>query len=160
MSWVRYLISGALILFVQFLLCEFVNIWPPLYIAIIPIFIILLPNELNSISLLLLSFTIGLLTDALSDGILGLNASACCAMAYFKAPIIKMVTKYYNTNQPNSKFSYLLISYIIFFIVYIILDGLHSNDYLFLLIRLAVNVVVNVVLAYTLERLWIRRLFS
>ena len=45
-SW-KYISFGFIILIAQILVSDFVNIWPMLYVAIFPIYIISLPLSLN-----------------------------------------------------------------------------------------------------------------
>lgn len=170
MNWVKHIIVAVVVLLIQLLVCEFVNIWPPIYISIAPLFIILLPLSIGRLSLMFIAFGLGLLIDILSDGIAGLNAAALTAVAYSKDIYISYLTKYesqslqidYNiTGDKFSKFVLLLIlAFATFFFFYIILDGLGSSNMLFLLIRFIINVVINVLIAYLLEKLWIRKLFS
>lgn len=170
MNWPRYIVGALLILILQLLASAFINIWPPLYIAIIPLFIILLPVQTDTYLLMFCGLAIGLLTDALSDGILGLNAAACTLLAACKNMIIRPMQRY--DIQPEAfdltsadfdtrkLITLLTFSYLVFFIAYIPLDSIGASSFLFMVFRLIINVVVNVIIAYLLERLWIRRLFS
>ncbi len=170
MQWPRYLIGGLIILILQLIACEFANFWPPLYIAVIPLFIILLPNNTNTYLLMLCGFVIGLLTDALADGVLGLNAAACVMVAATKSIVIKPLVKYDAQSTSiavsSREFSWrkflplLTICYTLFFAIYLTLDGLGSHSISFFFVRLALNLSVNVALAYLLESLWIGRYFS
>lgn len=166
MSSGKYITAGIITLIVQLLICEFVNIWPPLYITVIPLFIIILPIETNMFALLLCAFGLGIATDAFADGVLGLNAAALTFMAYTKYFFINRLTKYESetladsmrslSSKPSVIFMLIMLSYAVFFLVYILLDTRFTDG--FMIVRLVLNVVVNVLIAYTLERLWIRRL--
>lgn len=170
MSGTRYIIVGFVVLIIQLLICEFVNIWPPIYITILPLFILLLPTSLSTIVLLPSAFALGILVDALADGILGLNAASLTATAYTKMFFINRLTKYDSrelsegieefSKKSSKMFLLILFSYIVFFIFYTLLDGIGSGNILFVTIRLIINVLINTLIAFGLERLWIRKTFS
>ncbi|MDD3911522.1 MAG: hypothetical protein PHZ22_05000, partial [Bacteroidales bacterium] len=58
---VKYTVIGIATLIIQLLICEFVNIWPPLYIAVFPLFILMLPNDFKPVLLMIIAFVAGLL---------------------------------------------------------------------------------------------------
>lgn len=58
-------------------------------IMIYPLFVLLLPVEMNVFMMLFLSFLLGLSVDAMSDTF-GLHASAALGMAYFRPVIFKL----------------------------------------------------------------------
>lgn len=164
MTFGKYITTGIIILLLQLLACEFLSVWPPLYIALLPLLIILLPEEVNPYGLMLLAFGAGLLVDALSDGILGLNATACTSVAFFKKILLSWVIRYESQipgNNIGSRtiggakfFALLTMAYAVFFIPYVLLDGFGTGDVLFLLMRIALNIIVNTLAAYALERIF------
>ncbi|MCI1719839.1 MAG: rod shape-determining protein MreD [Bacteroidales bacterium] len=168
----RYTVIGIAALIIQLLICEFVNIWPPLYIAVFPLFIMMLPADFKPGFLMLTAFIAGLLIDALSDGLLGLNATSLTAVAFFKRPLMKSIARYEagggaGARDVNSKhlgfqkfFTFLLLSYSIFFVCYVILDDLGSGSATFLIIRLLINIIANLLIAIILEKLFFQRLMQ
>lgn len=164
---IKYILWIITAFLVQVLISEYVNIWPMLYIAIYPLFLLILPINMNIAVYMLIAFAFGLGIDSLSDGILGLNASACVAMAYFREPVMGILLKrstLENINEINSKeikmkrFILLtLFTYSVFFLVYITLDNLWSAPSFFILIRFLINVMVNVLLAFVIETTLISR---
>jgi len=169
MNWLKYIYGFIVILVLQILCSEFINLWPMLYIAVIPLMIILMPANVSTYVLMLCGFAIGLLTDALSDGILGLNAACCTLLGACKNMITRPMRKYdiqsEDFDMDSGEFRkgkllvLLIISYLVFFIPYVLIDGAGVSGVLYLVLRIVVNVIVNVAIAYLLTRLWIRRLF-
>lgn len=166
---IKEIIAGLIVILIQVIICEFVNIWPPLYIAVIPLFIIMLPGNVNDSFLLIIAFCVGLAVDTFSDGLIGLNATACTAMAFFKPMLVKGVAKYesfagatIHLDSRHIGFSryllFILICYSIFFAVYVLLDGIGSGTALFFLLRFVLNVTANVIIAMALERIFLSRI--
>ncbi|MGM9774915.1 MAG: hypothetical protein ACI3Y2_06920 [Candidatus Egerieousia sp.] len=160
----RYIVTGLIILILQLFACEFLNIWPPLYVAVLPLFIMLLPAAFNSYLLMLLAFGMGLVVDALSDGVLGLNATACTSVAFFKKTMLGTVMRYDTQTAINTIgsrvmgrakfFVMMLMAYAIYFTIYVLLDGMGLGDILFILFRIILNVFVNALIACALESLF------
>lgn len=158
---IKYITLGVLIIFCQILISEYVNIWPTLYIVILPIFLISLPGNINIMAYMLLAFALGLGIDSLSDGVLGLNAAACVAMAYFRRPVINIILTKNSIENMDSvssqeigikKFTIISIFlYSIFFFVYIGLDNFGSLPLMFTLLRFSLNIAVNVIFALIVE---------
>ena len=169
MNWAKYIFGFVVILVLQLLASGFINLWPILYIALIPLLVILLPPDTNTYLLMLCGFAIGLLTDVLSDGIPGLNAACCTLLAASRNMITRPMRRYdiqtdemdlsYSEFRPDKLFMLLLASYLVFFIPYVLIDGPMGKGFLWLTLRIILNVAVNVVIAYLLVRLWIRRFF-
>lgn len=165
----RYGIIGVAALVIQLLICEFANIWPPLYIAVFPLFILMLPHDMNNALLMIVAFISGLLIDALSDGLLGLNATSMTAIAFFKPMFIKSLARIdtFASQNITSKhlgfqkfFTFLLLSYTVFFLCYVMLDDLGSGTVTFMIIRILVNIAANLVIAIILEKLFFQRLMQ
>lgn len=169
MNWAKYIFGFVVILVLQLLASEFINLWPILYIAVIPLLVILLPPDTSTYLVLLCGFAIGLLTDALADGVLGLNAACLTLLAACRNMITRPMRRYdiqteemdlsYGEFRPEKLVVLLILSYLVFFVPYVIIDGAGQSGVLYIILRIALNVVVNVVISYLLVRLWIRRFF-
>lgn len=169
MAWLKYIYGFIVILVLQLLCCEFVNLWPMLYMALIPIMVILLPSSVSTYAVMLCGFAIGLLTDALADGILGLNAACCTFIGACKNMITRPMMKYQIQGEDSSVEGFefrkgklvalLTICYTLFFVPYVLIDGAGVSGVWYLVARIVLNVVVNVIIAFLLIRLWIRRYF-
>ena len=90
MNNLKYVILGVFLLLIQLLISGYINIWPMLYIAVFPLLVITLPYTCNHIVSILTAFCFGLLVDILSDGVLGLNAAAIVAIAYFRPLLFRV----------------------------------------------------------------------
>ena len=164
MNTFKYIFGFVVILILQLLCSEFINLWPILYIAVIPLLVILLPPDISTYLLMLSGFAVGLLTDAL-----GLNAACCTLLAASRNLITRPMRRYdiqteemdlnYGEFRPGKLVTLLLASYLVFFIPYVLIDGPMGKGVLYLSLRIILNVAVNVVIAYLLVRLWIRRFF-
>lgn len=157
----KYILWGILIFLAQILISEYINIWPLLYLSVYPLILIILPIGINSVAYMLIAFVLGLGVDSLSDGIPGLNAAACVALAYCRKPVFNLILKrsvIENINEVTTKElqpkTFILLSailYAIFFVVYISLDNFWSLPILLNLVRLLINIIVNVLCAYLIE---------
>ena len=169
MNTFKYIFGFVVILILQLLCSNFINLWPIIYIAVIPLLVILLPPDINTCILMLCAFAIGLLTDALCDGILGLNAACCVLVAACRNMITRPMRRYdiqteeldlnYGEFRPGKLAMLLVASYLVFFVPYVIIDGPMGKGIAYLAFRIILNVIVNSLVAYLLVRLWIRRFF-
>lgn len=155
----KYATLGALLIICQILLSEYVNIWPLLYIAIFPQFIILLPPAINRTVHLLIAFALGMAIDIFADGVLGLNAAALVAMAYLRPSFIKITLSKANLDTTDNlpllprtveiqKLAVLNgFMLAIFFLVYILLDSAGMFPFWYTILKIAVCVIVNCIIS-------------
>lgn len=155
---VKYLTLGILLIVCQILLSEYVNIWPVLYIAIFPQFIILLPPSINKSALLLVAFVLGMAVDIFADGVLGLNAAALTAMAYARPMLMRLVFSKAGLenidNAPllpkNVEVLKLLmldaLMLLIFFTTYVVLDSAGSLPFWYAAFKILLCIAVNCIL--------------
>lgn len=160
---IKYATLGALLIICQILLSEYVNIWPLLYIAIFPQFIILLPTSTNRTLYLLSAFALGLCIDLFADGILGLNAAALTAMAYARPLVLKFTlpkgTFDNNENSPLTPRTIEITSLTVitalmlavFFTVYILIDSAASFTIGYTLLKLSVCIIANTLVSTLLN---------
>ena len=155
----KYAILGALLIFCQILLSEYVNIWPLLYIAIFPQFIILLPPTTNRTVQMLAAFALGLCIDIFADGVLGLNAAALVAMAYIRSSVLKLTLPRAllenSDNQPllqrNVEIQKLgmltAILHAVFFCVYVAIDSAGTFPFWYITFKVLLCTVVNTIIS-------------
>ncbi len=155
----KYATLGVLLIICQILLSEYVNIWPVLYIAIFPQFIILLPPLLNRSLHMLIAFALGMMVDIFADGVPGLNAAALVAMAYCRPFILKLVLTrgviessdnlplLPRSVEPQKLAALNALMLTIFFTVYVLLDSAASFTFWYTLLKIAVCIVVNTVIS-------------
>lgn len=155
----KYITLGAIMIICQILLSEYVNIWPILYIAIFPQFIILLPPTMNRFLHLFIAFVLGLSIDILCDGVMGLNAGALVAMAYIRPAVLKLtIPKASFETYDNAPLvprtldlQKLALIYAlmltVFFAIYILLDSAASFTFGYTILKMAVCIIANCIIA-------------
>lgn len=84
-------IRFVLFVLIQVLILNNLEIGFGLYIMIYPLFIIMLPFHMRPVSLMLLSFLLGLVVDSFSNTY-GLHASSAVLMAFFRPSIYKWLS--------------------------------------------------------------------
>lgn len=151
----KYPTLGLILIICQILLSEYVNIWPILYIAIFPQFIILLPPTTNRSVQMLTALALGLCIDIFADGVLGLNAAALVAMAYLRPSVLKITLSRglleNSDNQPllhkNVEIQKLAmltaIMLAIFFCVYVAIDSAGTFPLWYVAVKVAICTAVN-----------------
>ena len=75
--WAAYL----LLLLAQLLLSNFFNLTPYLMLSILPVMVLCIPIRVGPVGAMLIAFATGMVTDLLSEGLLGLNAFALVPVA-------------------------------------------------------------------------------
>ncbi len=86
---IKYFIYGLLLLLLQILLFNHISIGTGMIISVPVLLLLLLPLEVNKITVLLSAFFFGLILDFFSDS-LALNTAALTAVAYFRPLIFKI----------------------------------------------------------------------
>ena len=143
----------------QILLSGYVNIWPVLYIAIFPQFLVLLPSSLNRSLYLVVAFILGLAIDIFADGVPGLNAAALVAMAYARPLVLKFVLTRGGLESTETlpllprtvelpKLVLLnAIMLAIFFTVYVVLDSAGSFTFWYTILKIALCIIANSIIS-------------
>lgn len=161
MTWSKFLILTAIVLLVQLFVAEFINLYPLLYIVITPLPLLVLPHNSNDSIVMVIAFAIGLFTDLSFDGVMGLNAAALVAVAFFRRFAVKLVvskatrenlTEINSHTVGNTSFTLiLLLLYSLFFLFYIALDNVLYFSFAYTLARFIINVVVNTFIVMVIE---------
>lgn len=144
-------------LVIQLLICNYVNISPFIYIYIIPIIILFLPYKFKSFVIMPIAFVIGLTIDVFGSGIPGMNAAALTAMAALRPFFLSLVINEKNVNKNDSPtpmeigiwnyLIYTILSFFIFFAIYVLLDNMSFKPLLFNTLRVVIGTVINAILA-------------
>ncbi|MCI2081991.1 MAG: hypothetical protein LKK19_00055 [Bacteroidales bacterium] len=163
----RRILYIILMFLLQIVANDYINLGPYVYVCFLPMMILLVPAGRSSIQSLLIAFGLGILVDLLSDGVLGLNAAAGVLMAgtlNFVFNVTVSRDNYEGDDCPNMydvgivKYLRLaLLSFSIYFIAYVFLDGMGSRPFLFDLTRLIVTLAVNIPLAILINVAFFRR---
>lgn len=155
----KYATLGLLLIICQILLSGYVNIWPVLYIAIFPQFLVLLPSSLNRSLYLVVAFILGLAIDIFADGVPGLNAAALVAMAYARPLVLKFVLTRGGLESTETlpllprtvelpKLVLLnAIMLAIFFTVYVVLDSAGSFTFWYTILKIALCIIANSIIS-------------
>lgn len=145
----KFYITFVLLVFVQILICNYVNLSPLVTLSILPVIILFLPVDCSCLLALILAFASGITVDFLSEGIHGLNALALVPVAYLRKPILEAVfgNGIYDRKENISyrKHGYgriaiaLALVQTIFLIIYIIADGAGTRPFIFNLGRFFIS---------------------
>lgn len=156
-TYLRQIIIYAVVILLQVIINNYVNLGPMIYICLIPLLIIYLPLDQKPYLSLIIAFGLGLIIDIMSDGVLGLNAGAATLIALVYRPLFYPVFQKNNYSKkyiPPIRESgiwrhvlYMLIILAIYFLFYIIFDGLAKSTLLTSLVRYLMNIAVNLAIA-------------
>lgn len=110
---------------------------------------------------MVMAFFLGLLLDVLSNGVIGLNAGALTAMAFLRQSFLQILIneqsmgKYESPGVKGMGFprysKYVFLSYLTFFIFYILFDNFGSGLLLFSFLKIVISCLVNTVLIIILS---------
>ena len=157
----QHIVTAILLLLAQALIDNSIHIGLYLYAAVFPVIVLSLPYRFRTISTIIIAFATGLAADAAGGGVLGLNAAALTAAAYFRKPLIAITTNkdiFEKEERPSPRaigylgFSaYTAIFILIFITVYVLLDSMGiepaSVNIPKILVSWAVNTAIAVALA-------------
>lgn len=161
MTGARFIIFTIITLLVQIFIAEFINLHQMVYIVITPLPVLFLPYNYSKSLTMVFAFIIGLLTDLSYDGVMGLNAAALVAVAFFKEPVLKLIVSKAtreNLSEINSatagKRAFALVSLAlcsVFFLFYIALDNVLYFSFAYTSARFIINVLLNTFIIMLVE---------
>ena len=144
-----------LIVVLQIIVNDYVNFGLYIYICFLPLLILYIPLNKSTPTTMIFAFALGLLIDVLSDGILGLNASASVVLAAIKKPLFSITINkdnYESINIPTIKevgiskyLKYTSASIFVFLLVYIFFDCISVRPFSFVVAKLVLSVIANVI---------------
>ncbi len=162
----HFSLIALLIVLLQSVLDNYLDFHHSIYILLTPIVVAMMPTHLRGIPMLLSAFFLGLVTDLLGNGILGLNASALTAMVLIRYPLIQRFThenameKYpFPCIQSMGKgyFTiYLLLLYLVFMSLYILWESAGMVPVPWMIGRILVGTLINTGLGFLFFWLIIR----
>lgn len=146
----------ALIFILQILICNYLDVGAFIYVCLIPLLILGIPLNTNINVTMLAGFGIGLLLDLFSGGVMGLNAAAATTLAAFRGMIWRNAVNRdhrYNVEVPSissvgleNYIIYVFLSTLVYLTVYSLLDCFSVRPFLFILFRILISLVIDVVL--------------
>ena len=147
----------VLMLLGQMILCNFAGFSPYVMLTPLPAMIICVPLTVSTPMCMLIAFVSGLSVDWLSEGIIGLNASALVPVSLMRKPLIRFFLgedlivrsdSFSFRKNGTGKISLVMgVSLIIFLSIYIFLDGAGTRPVWFNMTRFGVSFVCNMILA-------------
>ena len=125
----------------QMVLCNFADFSPYILLTMLPAMIICVPLTVSTPLCMLLAFATGLSVDWLSEGLIGINATALVPVALMRKPLIRFFLGEDIITRSDSfsfrkngigKISFIiLISTLLFLGIYIFLDGAGTRPFWF-----------------------------
>ena len=147
--WIAYI----LLLLAQLLLSNYFHITPYIMLTLLPVMVLCIPIRISTVGAMLIACLSGLTIDVLSEGVLGLNALALIPVAYMRKGLVNLifgpelfarkgdfsVGRYGFAKVPTA----LLLSLLLFLVIYIWADGAGTRPLWFNGLRLAASLVAS-----------------
>lgn len=157
-------VKFILLLVAQLLVWNFVNFSQYVFIVFLPVMLLCLPIERESIRLMLLSFVLGVAADFLVHGQLGLTALALVPVAALRRAVIQLVFGHeliargeelsFHRQRYTRFITATLILTAVFLLVYLWVDGAGMYSLGFLALKFGISLLastaVSVPIAYLL----------
>jgi hypothetical protein len=151
---------------IQVLILNQIEIGFGIQIMIYPLFILLLPVEMNVFTLMLVAFGLGIFIDSMSNTY-GLHASSLLTMAYFRPVIFKLFAPrdgydaLLETNLFNMGNMWFLKTFGILILIhhfwFFLFEMFKLNELLFVLQKTGLSAVVSFLICILLQYLFIRK---
>lgn len=148
-------IAYILLAIVQMVICNYFQFSPYLVISILPAMVLCIPLTISTNLCMLTALITGLSVDWLAEGLIGINASALIPVAYARKTLIRVFlgedlisrkdTFSFRKNGIGKILMALLISYALFFAVYIFLDGAGVRPFMFNLTRFVLSMLCSLI---------------
>ena len=148
-------IAYILLVIVQMAICNYFQFSPYLVISILPAMVLCIPLTISTNLCMLTALITGLSVDWLAEGLIGINASALIPVAYARKTLIRVFlgedlisrkdTFSFRKNGIGKILMALLISYALFFAVYIFLDGAGVRPFMFNLTRFVLSMLCSLI---------------
>ncbi len=165
-SIITYSIRAVLLLIIQVYILYFLDIGQGIHIMIYPLFIFLLPVEMNIFYLMLIAFGFGGIIDIFNDTA-GLHAASAVMFAYFRPIIFKLFAPrdgydiLMETNLFQMGFGWFLRTFGILILIhhlwFFLLEIFRISDILFILKNTGLSAVFSFVLCILYQQLFLRK---
>ena len=143
----------VILLICQIALCNFAHLGPYIMPSILAAMIMCVPLTIGTAGCMFIAFLCGLSVDWLSEGLIGINAASLVPVALARKTLIRVILGEDMINRMDSfsvkkngmgKILTLMIAAgIIFFAIYVILDGAGTRPFWFCAIKFGVSLVCN-----------------
>lgn len=141
----------------QVILCNYASLGPYVMLSMLPAMVLCIPTTVSTTACMLIAFASGLAVDWLSEGIIGLNASAILPVAFMRKSIIRiflgedLITRGDRFSFRKNGFSKIAVALSVMLAVYlgiyVFLDGAGVRPAGFNLIRFGVSFACNFILS-------------
>lgn len=152
----------VLLFLLQIILCNYLNLGVFVFFCFLPLFILNIPLSTRPAAVMLIAFSLGLLFDLLTQGLLGLNAAACTALAFSRKFIYRHTARRDRQDKievPDMKsigtekyLFYLLSCVALYVFVYVILEGSGTSFWILPLWKFVISTIVNTALCLLFSR--------
>lgn len=147
-----------LLLICQIVLCNYTYFGPYVMLSILPAMVLCIPLSVSTPLCMFIAFASGLTVDWISEGLIGLNASALVPVAFMRKHLISMfIGKDLIVRDENFSirkngfmkvFFALLTATTIFVCIYVTLDGAGARPLWFTMTRIGVSLACNLALSF------------
>ncbi len=147
--WIAY----VLLLLAQLLISNYFHVTPYVMLTLLPVMVLCIPLRIGTIGAMLIACLTGLTIDILSEGVLGLNALALVPVAYIRKGLVNLIfgPELFARKADFSVARYgfakvataLLLSLLLFLVIYIWADGAGTRPLWFNGIRLAASLATS-----------------
>ena len=147
--WIAY----VLLLVAQLLLSNYFHVTPYIFLTILPVMVLCIPIRVGTAGAMLIACVSGLVVDFLSEGVIGLNALALIPVAYARKGIISLIfgpelfARKEDFSVGRCGFGKvavaMLLSLMIFLVIYIWADGAGTRPLWFNGMRLGASLVAS-----------------
>lgn len=147
-----------LLLICQIILCNYSSLGPYVMLSMLPAMVMCIPLSVSTPLCMFISFVSGLSVDWISEGLIGLNASAIVPVALLRKPFISMflgedlIVRNENFSIRKNGFTKIFFALfaatLLFVCIYVFLDGAGARPFWFILTRTGVSLACNMVLAF------------
>lgn len=151
--WIYYF----LLIIGQVILCNYFPFNTYVVLSMLPAMLICIPLSISTIGCMFLAFFSGLAVDWMSEGLIGLNAASAVPVALMRKTLIRvflgedLISRQDNFSfrkNGTAKISMVMaFAGLIFFGIYIVLDGAGTRSASFNLIRLGASFICNLPIA-------------
>lgn len=162
---VTHIVRFLFFVSIQVLVLNQLEIGLGIQLMVYPLYILLLPVEMNVFTLMLLAFALGLSVDSVSDTY-GLHASSLLAFAFFRPTFFKMFAPrdgydhLLETNIFNMGFSWFIRVFGILLLIhhfwFFTLEMFKWNEILMVLQKTILSTIVSFLICILLQYLFIR----
>ena len=163
---IRHIFRFFLIFFIQVIILNQIEIGYGIQLMIYPLFILLLPVEINVFYLMIIAFGFGGLIDIFTNGY-GLNASSLVVFAYFRPLIFKLFAPrddydiLLETNIFNMGRAWFLKTFGLLLIIhhfwYFLLEMFKLSEIVYILQKTGLSVVLSFILCILFQYLFLRK---